>query len=82
MDSEDYASWEAVWHHGGVATRSIAGLARPWLIVRPGWLACALIPAGARDWAREAMFAWLILELERQQGARPRGVTRSPVGEG
>lgn len=81
MEGEDRDTWEAVWHRGAVATRAIAGLARPWLIARQGRPTCALIPAGTRGWAREAMFAWLILELERQRDTQPQGVIRSPTDE-
>ncbi len=81
MDGKDRATREAAWLRGEVVTRAVAGLTRPWLIARPGWPACALIPMGVRGWAREALFAWLILELERQRDAAPRDVTQPRTNE-
>lgn len=49
----------------------IAGLTRPRLITREGFAPCALLPAEATWWEREAMYAWLILELERRPGKWP-----------
>ncbi len=57
---------ERAWRTCHFPTVAIAGLARPRLITREGFAPCALLPAEATGWAREAMFAWLMLDLERR----------------
>ncbi len=56
-NEEQIGPLERAWRACHFPTVMIAGLTRPRLITRAGFAPCALLPAEAAGWEREALYA-------------------------